>query len=911
MKRLSILLILTILSANLAAQTKETTSSSKTVTGEDISKYPTLDITNSLTGVIPGLFVTENHGATGVRFGTANTSLQLRAFSNPIFIVDGVTIEDITEIQLSPEDIESVSVMTDILDKVSYGPEAARGAVIIKTTRGIEKGRVVKAGFEKGVDIVDRLPQWTNGVEYANLNNLARANANERAGAEVYKILYDQTALDAFAKNDPYDLNYPNVDYASLMLKNTRDYHKAYVSLVGGGDAVKYSANLDYANQGDILKVGANSNYNRLGAKMNMDIRVNSRLNVNFSFFGSYSIRQSPLSGYGATGNAYEMPTILYRIQTTPAVEYPLCYKEDEKGNTTYIISQEYPNHPYATVAQSGSYTESFRSGLTRGLITYDLSALLQGLRSETMIGFKVAYLTRLGQGADYIGYLYDKASGEITPTSHVGESATSKSTYLWQHTQGLHFSETLKYDRAFGYNKIDAGLSVYLSNQVFSSTSVYHKQQNFIGSAKYSFKDKYLAELALNYAGSSAIKKDKRYRLFPSAGLGWVMSEEPFLKSSTAVDYLKLRAQAGFIGYESYSSQYLWQSHYTKTGNMTFGPSANSSSDWLGSANYVTTATVAEALENSNLGWEVNKEFCVGLDATLFKGLNFSYTHFHTARQGIVTDVSSTLPLFYGSISLYDNYNGMSYWGDEISLSYGGQKGDFRYRVGGNFMYTNDRYDVYLESSNLESRVGHGIGDFYGYDYIGRFSSQEEIDNSPVQKLGSTVCIGDLKYRDVTGDGVVDSNDRIFIGNTRPKYQYAVNLYLAWKGLEFTVVGTGKAGFDTMLENSWFQGGWGNVNYSTYVRDHVASGDYPGFSYVKATNNFVTSQYWMTDGSFFKIQNVELAYNFKMFRIFARGANLLTISKIQGVDPENINAGISSYPLFRTITGGISINIK
>ena len=269
-----------------------TTGTARSWSGETIEKYPGVDIKNSFTGVIPGLFVTENTGATGVQFGASNVGLQVRGFSVGTYIVDDIVIPHASELPLNPEEIESVTVISDIVDKARFGPEAARGVVYIRTLRGLNNTRKVYAGYERGVDVVGLMPEWVDGVEYVRLNNWAR----EAAG---YPTRFTEESFSAYARRNPLDWTYPNVDYKDLIFKNTRDYHKGYVTVRGGGDRVLYSGNLGFVNQGDIYKVGDPSNYNRFNAKMNIDLNVTRELSVNFSFLGILSLRNSLLSAYG------------------------------------------------------------------------------------------------------------------------------------------------------------------------------------------------------------------------------------------------------------------------------------------------------------------------------------------------------------------------------------------------------------------------------------------------------------------------------------------------------------------------------------------------------------------------------------------------------------------------------------
>ena len=885
-----------------------TTGTARSWSGETIEKYPGVDIKNSFTGVIPGLFVTENTGATGVQFGASNVGLQVRGFSVGTYIVDDIVIPHASELPLNPEEIESVTVISDIVDKARFGPEAARGVVYIRTLRGLNNTRKVYAGYERGVDVVGLMPEWVDGVEYVRLNNWAR----EAAG---YPTRFTEESFSAYARRNPLDWTYPNVDYKDLVFKNTRDYHKGYVTVRGGGDRVLYSGNLGFVNQGDIYKVGDPSNYNRFNAKMNIDLNVTRELSVNFSFLGILSLRNSLLSAYGEGGSAQSFDNIWSRVRNTPPVEYPLYLDDDEDtGKRNYAVTTAYPHHPYASAAETGHYKERTRVGVTKALITYDLDRFIKGLKSETQISYNLAYTVRGGQGQDYVAWLFNPADSSRAVTSHTGVSQSSESAYITPiYLQGIQFHEKVSHGLSRRNFDLNTSFTYYRSRTGYSSDGAYHKQQNYILTADWQYRKKYVAELAVNYAGTSARKRGHRYELFPALGLGWIVTGEPWMEGARWLDYLKLRAQAGILGYEPYGTQYYWESYYTSTGSISYGP--YSTNQWFGSGSFSATGTNANRIANENLGWEKNKEYSAGFDAVLFGRLSVGYTHYNSLRDGIVVDVANVLPLFYGASSMMDNYNQIYYRGDEVSLTWEDRVGNVRYRIGGFLLHDEARYGNYNESTSFDNLRHEGklVGAVYGYDYIGKFMTPEEASSS-VQTFDPETHVGDLKYADVTGDGSVDSNDRTIIGDTRPKLQYALNLYLAYKGFDLTVVGTGKALFDRYLTNGYFFMGSGDGNYSKFIYDER----YPRLSYVHSSNNFVTSNYWRVDGGFFKIQNAELGYNIRTkmkgdfslsgIRLFVRGANLLTFTNVPYVDPESPSAGVSEYPLFRTFTGGVKL---
>ncbi len=867
------------------------TGSSSTQGNSVLQSYPTLDLMNSFTGVIPGLWVTENTGATGVRYHTQNCSLNIRGFAGAKYIIDGIVLSEPEQFQLDPEDIESVTVISDIVDKARFGPEASRGAVYIRTVRGLPKGREIKFNVEKGVDVVDRMPEWLGAVDYARLNNAARIAAG-------YPRLYDDKAVEAFGNGDLFDLNYPAVDWQGLMLHNTRNITKAGFLVRGGGNNVSYSSHIGWGNHSDIYAMGPVSDFNRFNADMSIDVRLNHRLRAEVNFIAIYTLRRTPLSGTG-TSNPYEFPQFMSLIHSVPQTAYPLYLDRDaDTGEYNWTVSARYPNNPYATLYDSGFYTETGRTGLTDATLHYDLSGLVPGLRSETRFGLNLYYSTRIGMEEDYMGYIYDPVSDTRSPSSHTGISATDKSQFLAGYLQGMEINQRFVFDRYFGVNRVNASLTYHWSKLAYSIEGGYHQQQSGILDFGWSHAGKFRIEGVVNYAGTSARKKGYRYEFFPSLGVSY-----------RPLDQVKLRAQAGILGYEPYGGQYYWQSKYTKSSAFTYGP--YSAGQWFGSTSSINAYyTTLSRYENDDLGWEKNKEIEAGADFSIGKNFTAGITYYHVLQDGIVVDISSVQPSFYGPGAIYDNYNSNIYDGVDFNAMWSGTVGKLKYSVGGFATVSVARYGKVNEiySDEWQNRSGKRTGSIWGQECIGKFESDADIAASPLQSFDPQVYPGDLKYRDYNGDNVIDSHDVHVIGNSSPLLRYALNFNLAYRRFDFTIVGTGKAFFDSVLSNEWFWNGWGDGNYSAFVRDNLG-GAYPRISYQKSENNFRVSDFWVRRGDFFKIQSVEAGLRFGVTRFFVRGANLLTISGIKDVDPEALSAGVSDYPLFRTFTGGFSLS--
>ena len=353
------------------------TGNATTYYEQDIDKYPTNDFRNSLTGVVAGLTVRELAGVPGMYYGgeTARTALYVRGFS-PAYIVDGMPAY-ITQLQLDPEEIESVTLVRDVADKALFGSRAANGVLHITTRRGLTRGRTIRFGFESGVSIVDRFPEWVDGVEYARLNNQARINSG-------YTPVYSDEAIAGFARKDPNDLQYPNVDYRSMMFTDTRPYYKANVSIDGGTQKFQYSSYIGYAGEGDIYKVGSKADFNRINVRTYLKAAITKDLDIDFGFAGGLTFRRQPRYGYGSSATI-EFENALSDVLTVPAVAFPLVVSRDEEtGNTIYGVSSTYKDNPYASLTENGFSTDRGRSGVVNATLTYDLGSLVKGLKFQS-----------------------------------------------------------------------------------------------------------------------------------------------------------------------------------------------------------------------------------------------------------------------------------------------------------------------------------------------------------------------------------------------------------------------------------------------------------------------------------------------------------------------------------------------
>lgn len=905
---------------------RHATGSYTVINGDDLSRYPSTDLRLSFAGIVPGLRVTERHGAPGShpaeQRGLYGLGEQVSLYARGrglTYVIDGV-LTNITEIQLNPDEIESVTVVKDIVGKTMYGPLAADGIMFIKTKRGIVDDRYMNINIESGTSVIDRFPEWVTGVDYAKLNNMART-------ADGYTPLYTASDISEYAKNDPYNMKYPNINFRDYMLKNTRTFQRASISAQGGSKSAQYSSYLGFNREGDIFGIGANADFNRINLRSNVDIAVNKFISMDLDINGSLGIRRTPGYGYTiAEGETmmgiYEFNLALPNINRTPPIEFPVYAKKDpELVSPWYAMTNRYAN-PIGNILESGYYNEQNRQAGVKSGIDFDLSHLLTGLKSRTTIGFDVLNLIRIGQGNQYEGYRVNVRTNDTVFTriqAGIFDDVRRKlHDYYYIRTT---LSQSFEYQRNIGDHDIQSSLTYFLFRKFTDGIRDPQPQLLGVWAGKYTYNDKYTIQGVLNYAHTYSFLKENRGELFPAVGASWIISEENFMSNLQFLNFLKLRAEAGILGFDPYSDPHIVRDRYVLTTRSDFGPHALNR--WFGTTMETTPPSAyASWVGNPAITWEKRKEFTVGLDAMAFNKLFIELTYFNTMRDGLIGRIPNSYPDVAGlSAALpYFNNNQYRYFGLESGLQWTERNGELEWSVGANATFQNSkilRYDDPNYRYDYQFRTGKASDTYWGLKYIGRFASDAEALVVP-QLFDAVLHQGDLKYQDMNNDGVIDENDYSAIGNTSPRLVYGLNVNLKYKNFGFTVIGVGATLYDIPLTSAYFQNGWGDDNYSAFVRDNVGTDKFPRLTYDKVNNNFMPSDFWLTSGSYFKVKNVELAYiipasrlqfiNSRGIRLFVRGANLLTVSKIKDIDPESVTSGITSYPLYKTFTGGFQL---
>lgn len=896
------------------------------IKGEELEKYSSTDIRNVLTAITPGVNVNENYGGPGVtplehtgQYGASTKVSVTTRGKQMMYMVDNIPV-NIDETVLDPQQIESITIVRDALETNLYGPTAANGIVFIKTKHGMNGTHNLFVNFEGGVHQIDRFPEYVSGTDYAKMNNIARNN-------DGLSMLYSKSDVLAYANEDPYDLSHPNVNYRDMMLKDLSYYTKANFSAAGGTDNVRYFAFLGYAGEDDYYDMGPVADYNRVNINANLDVKLQKYVTARLGLMSTMGIHRSPNYRYNST-HALEMPTVLEDINGTPAIAFPIYANNDPSLESPwYAVSSLFTQNPIANILENGSYTETIRKGLMNVELDVNLSPIVKGLKSITYGAYDVTNMVRRGKTEDYAAYILvngiDENGNDILvpqqSSSHSVKEMANKTKLLDYFSNRFYLVEKLDYDRTFGKHAINAGASYMITKRSQKFISEHRREIDFGYNGSYVYNGKYIFQTTGNYHGTYSLINN-RWSFSPSVGFGWIISDEEFMQGFSWLDYLKIRAQGGLIYYDSYFSAHRDEDNYTwNNSGSSFGPYPNN--QWFGSGSSSVNRTYPSMLGNPNLRLEKRRNFVIGFDGNFFnRRLDLSADYFYSFEDGPVSQLSNVIPLLSGvtDAALWMNYQQNLYQGYEVSAGWHDKIGDWTYSLKG---WASGLYSKVIRADELNykesyrSKEGFPVSSLWGFRCKGVFETDEETTKIP-QLFDDELHAGDLKYEDMNGDGYIDDNDICYIGNYSPKLSYGISVNVKYKRWDLTLTGSGRAFYDIALTNEYFWNGWGDGNYSKYTRDNVTNANHPRLTYNKVNNNFRTSTYWLKDGSYFKIQTLELGYEFpserwtnnvvKRMRILMRINNLCTLTGIDYVDPESINAGVSNYPLERTFVIGL-----
>lgn len=879
-------------------------------------------LSTSLAGKLAGVVVMQRTGEPGAgadfwirgvsTFGTGN--------NKPLVLVDG--IERSMDL-VDSYDIATFSILKDATATAVYGVRGANGIVLITTKRGIEtrKPKIdIKAEF--GMTQPVKLPSMANTEQW--LDYYDELHIDSSSGQPAFTDYERQMYLSGA---DP-DL-YPSVDWIKTIYKNMARTGRINASVTGGTKQVRYYVATSYYTEGGIFNMAdkdrydAQLNFNKFNFRSNVDINVTSSTELGISLSTQYTTKNSP--GNGDLGSLYSY-TMLVTPIATPTIFSDGSFARPAIGHNPYYYLN---NVGYARInnmiAQSLlSLTQDFSEFVTPGLkanVKFAMDAQNQNHLYRTM-----SPTTYHAAGRDAEGNLILESNGEGTNHMTLASGNSGWTT--------INFEASLLYERLFARQHRLSAMFLYSVRSKSNNNpgtqydlAFPYRNMGLAGRATYAFRDKYFAEVNFGYNGSENFAPGKRFGFFPSYAVGYMISNEQFWEPiRETVDHLKIRTSYGKIGNDQIGGDRRFAYNTTintSASGFTFGRTQ-------GYYGGITT----DEFGNPAVAWEEATKFDVGIEFGLFYMFKAQVDYFSELREGIFIRRESTPSVIGLNKQQWVNYGRMRNRGFDFSLEFERHfTKDFYFSARGNFTYNRNQklYDDKPDQIwKYQNKAGFANDQQFGLIAEGLFESEEDIATWSTQSFGK-VRPGDIKYRDINGDGIVNSFDMVAIGYTTiPEINYGFGVSMSYKGIDFSLFFSGVGNVTRIIDGANLYGASNNIINTGQIYEDVAlnrwtldnqnpNAPYPRLSLEKMDNNMQASTYWQRDMSFLRLKNAEIGYTLpsrtseKMglstLRIYLQGVNLLTFTEFKLWDPE-LNASYGNvYPLMRNVTLGLNLS--
>ncbi|RXF71835.1 SusC/RagA family TonB-linked outer membrane protein [Arcticibacter tournemirensis] len=911
------------------------TAAVTTVNVADLKSNPTSSISNALAGNVPGVMAMMQSGQPGKNI----SEFWIRGIStfgggsSALVLVDNIE-RSIDEINI--EDIESFSVLKDAAVTAIYGSRGANGVILITTKRG-KQGKInINFKDENIYNTRTITPEFEDGATYASLINEAQITRNKPA-------VFKPEELEIFRLNLDPDL-YPNVDWKDLLLRDAAMTYRANLNLNGGGSTARYFVSGSYVREGGMYNIdetlkddyNTNANYRRWNYRLNTDIDITKTTVAKIGVAGSLGKRNSPgLGDDDFWGSLFGYSPI----------SMPVTYSN---GRIPAYGSGAAMTNPWVLATQTGFNENWVNKVQTDITLEQNFDFITKGLRFRGIVGFDTNNENTIVR--------------RKWPEQWRADARDGQGNLVWQHISDpreLYQGSTGKgerrefldmmfnYDRGFGDHNFGA-VAKFTRDALIGTVNLGDDIKNGVarrnlalsGRATYNWKSRYFADFTFGYTGSENFALGEQYGFFPAVSVAWNVSEEPFIKNHLQwMNLFKIRYSHGKVGNDQLkigNDQERFPYLYTIEG------APNDGYQWADfGINRSYGGLKYTRVSSPYVTWEVAVKKNLGFDLSLFRdkiGANLDF--FNEERTGIYM-LRNYLPEIVGLEAIpRANVGAVKSRGFDGRFEYKERAGEFNITARGNITYSKNEILERDEPNNVypyQNEQGYRVEQARGLIALGLFKDYDEIRNSPAQEFG-TYQPGDLKYKDVNGDGVVNDGDRVAIGATRrPNLIYGLGTSVSWKGLDVNVhfQGAGKSTFSTFGKTvfAFSEGEWGQVMKGVMGDNRWISADisgdpstedpnasYPRLSFGGNANNYRESTFWLRDGRYLRLKTVDIGYTLpkrianriktNTIRVFVVGSNLVTWSKFKLWDPELASPRGEDYPLPKSITLGLNVNL-
>ena len=895
---------------------------------DDIASTSTSNLTNMLAGNVPGVMAMQSSGQPGKNtseFWVRGIST-FGAGSSALVLVDGFP-RDLNEISI--EDIESFTVLKDASTTAIYGSKGANGVILITTKKG-KAGKVnVDAKFEAAYNTRTMTPEFADGYSYASMMNEALITRNKEPEYSPEELEILKLGLDP-------DL-YPNVDWQDLLLRNGAMTYRGSLNLSGGGNTARYFISGSYLNEQGMYKVDEN-------IKKDYDTNANSQL-YNYRMNVDVDITKTTLVKVGVSGSLRKMNepgraiNVWEALMRQNPIEIPAMYS-DGRFPTRGVDAD---TNPWVLTTQTG-YNETWENKIQTNItLEQKLDFITKGLSFVGRFGYDTnngSNIRRMKMPELYKANKQRNEAGELVFNRIAAEqkmsqeSGSSGSRYEYLEAE-LHYNRGFK-DHNIGatlkYNQNSSISTVGIGGDIINGIA--RRNQGLAGRVSYNWKNRYFADFNFGYNGSENFAKGHQFGFFPAMSAAWNVAEEGFIRNNAKwINMFKIRYSYGKVGNDNLGARFPYL--YTIAG-------VDRGYQWADLGyNKSYTGLAYTSLANNNVTWEIATKHDLGIDLALFNdkfGLTVDY--FNEYREGIyMTRNYVSYMVGLNGLAPTANVGKVSSEGFDGNFHFNQKLGEWDLTLRGNITYSKNTIEDRDEENayyKYQLQKGYRVNQARGLIAAGMFSDYEEIRNYPTQQFGE-VMPGDLKYKDVNGDGIVDGGDVVAIGATeRPNLIYGVGLSARWKSFDFNVhfQGAGKSSYCIQGPSVYafsqkevgnilpdlVDGRWIDSTISGTEATMNPNASYPRLSYGGNSNNYRASTFWLRNGSYLRLKTLEIGYNLpqkwvnkiysKNIRLFFIGTNLLTFSEFKLWDPEMGSTTGAHYPLAKTFSFGFNISM-
>ena len=921
------------------------TTKKVTVTGalssmksDEIMKSPVGSIANALSGKIPGLSSVQSSGQPGADDATIyvrGVGSLTEGLSAPLMLVDGV---ERSFYQLDPNEIEDITVLKDASATAVFGVRGANGVVLVTTKRGQEGKAKISFSTSMALQLPTRIPEFANSYDYATTYN----NAQLRDGVAEENLAFSPEMLEAF-RTHSNPLIYSDTDWTDMLIRKTAVQTQHNFNISGGSKRVRYFASLGVFTQDGLFKTfdthghKTGFKYNRYNYRVNMDVDVTKTTSMKINLGGRLTDKREP--NYN-NGTATNVKSLFRDIYWTPPFAGP------------GIVDGKWVTVNAQTFGKFGTVYDALNSYYGKGFNTYDnnvvnfdfvldqkLDFLTKGLKAHVNGAYNSGVSItkrREGRADRYEAFLGE--GDEVLLKKNQEMQTLGYSDEKYGQSRDWYLEAAVNYQRKFGSHNVSA-LFMYNQNMKYyysdkSFPGIPRSYVGLVGRATYDYKTRYLADFSIGYNGSENFAEGSRFGFFPAGSIGWIISEEPFMKSlKPYISYLKLRGSYGIVGNDIVSDGsrflYLPDAYTISTEKYGFGSIVNN----------VLAGAKESRIGNPNVTWETAAKQNYGIDLHFFDSrLKTSFDYFIEHRKDIL--ISRNINPGYLAVSLpIVNMGKVNNKGFEVTARWEDQIQNVRYHIGTNWGYAKNEIvfnDEIPQPYEWMRRTGRPVGQQFGYMYDGFFTEEEAANYAslkgkeggiPDHGEGFTPLAGDVKYKDLNGDHKIDNNDVSAIGNPiYPLLTGNLSMGFSWKGLDFSMTWAG-AFKTSRLVADFYRYPFGSTNNRSLLKYMIDdawtpekgnSAKAPAISLTNSKpNNYKDSDLWLRDASYVRLKNLEVGYSFpqgllsKMhlssLRISLSGYNLLTFDALGFSDPESNPSG-DTYPLVKVINFGLKV---